>query len=107
MLIMTMVMLDRRYASLPNIMKAKKKPMEKKKLSDYNIEFKRRLEIVGVTGISTTNITQPPPSTTLLFSSASSDNKGYGMVEPPPRVGGGKVDSVDGLIAKLKELGAI
>lgn len=57
---MMMVMLDRRYASLPNIMKAKKKPMEKKKLSDYNIEFKRRLEVVGVTGISTTNTTQPP-----------------------------------------------
>ena len=27
--------------------------------------------------------------------------------EPPPRVGGGKVDDVDGMIAQLKELGAI
>jgi electron transfer flavoprotein beta subunit len=27
--------------------------------------------------------------------------------EPPPRQGGGKVDNVDGMIAKLKELGAI
>lgn len=42
----------RRYASLPNIMKAKKKLMEKKKLSDYNIEFKKRLETIQVVGTS-------------------------------------------------------
>jgi electron transfer flavoprotein beta subunit len=29
------------------------------------------------------------------------------MIEPPPRQGGGKVADVDGMIAKLKELGAI
>ena len=29
------------------------------------------------------------------------------MVEPPPRKGGGKVEDVDGMIAKLKELGAV
>lgn len=28
-------------------------------------------------------------------------------VEPPPRKGGGKVEDVDGMISKLKELGAI
>ncbi|RPB05163.1 electron transfer flavo protein, beta subunit [Choiromyces venosus 120613-1] len=65
-----------RYATLPNIMKAKKKPMEKKTLADFNVEFKKRLETVEV-------------------------------IEPPPRQGGGKVDSVDGLISRLKELGAI
>jgi len=27
--------------------------------------------------------------------------------EPPPRKGGGRVKDVDGMIAKLKELGAI
>jgi len=27
--------------------------------------------------------------------------------EPPPRQGGGKVEDVDGMIAKLKELGAL
>jgi len=27
--------------------------------------------------------------------------------EPPPRKGGGKVEDVDGLISKLKELGAL
>lgn len=27
--------------------------------------------------------------------------------EPPPRKGGGKVEDVDGMISKLKELGAI
>ena len=65
-----------RYASLPNIMKAKKKPMEKKKLSDYGIELKRRMKTIKVE-------------------------------EPPPRQGGGKVEDVDGMIGRLKELGAL
>ena len=39
-----------RYASLPNIMKAKKKKMEKKTLADYGIDEKRRLKILKVTG---------------------------------------------------------
>ncbi|KAJ5908405.1 Electron transfer flavoprotein subunit beta [Penicillium taxi] len=65
-----------RYASLPNIMKAKKKPLEKKTLADFGVEDTRRLKTVKVT-------------------------------EPPPRKGGGKVDDVDGLVAKLKELGAL
>jgi len=65
-----------RYASLPNIMKAKKKPLEKKKLSDYGVDFTRRLKTVKVE-------------------------------EPPVRQGGGKVEDVDGMIARLKELGAI
>ena len=37
-----------RYASLPNIMKAKKKPMETKSPSDYGIEIKNRLEVIKV-----------------------------------------------------------
>ena len=65
-----------RYATLPNIMKAKKKPMVKKTPADYGVEEGRRLKILKVE-------------------------------EPPPRQGGGKVDDVDGLIGKLKELGAI
>lgn len=32
-------------------MKAKKKPLEKKLLSDYNIEFKKRLETIQVVGM--------------------------------------------------------
>ncbi len=28
-------------------------------------------------------------------------------IEPPPRKGGGKVEDVDGMISKLKELGAL
>jgi electron transfer flavoprotein beta subunit len=39
-----------RYASLPNIMKAKKKKLEKKTLKDYGIEDSRRLKTVKVTG---------------------------------------------------------
>ncbi|OJJ48901.1 hypothetical protein ASPZODRAFT_149879 [Penicilliopsis zonata CBS 506.65] len=65
-----------RYASLPNIMKAKKKPLEKKTLADFGVEDTRRLKTVKVT-------------------------------EPPARQGGGKVEDVDGLISKLKELGAL
>ena len=65
-----------RYASLPNIMKAKKKPMEKKRLGDYGIELQRRMKTIRVE-------------------------------EPPERKGGGKVEDVDGMISKLKELGAL
>ena len=65
-----------RYASLPNIMKAKKKKLEKKTLADYGIDGTPRLKTVKVD-------------------------------EPPVRQGGGRVDDVDGMISKLKELGAI
>lgn len=65
-----------RYASLPNIMKAKKKPLIKKTMDEMGIDIKQRLKTIKV-------------------------------VEPPPRKGGGKVEDVDGLIGKLKELGAI
>ncbi|KAK7544750.1 uncharacterized protein J3D65DRAFT_546598 [Phyllosticta citribraziliensis] len=65
-----------RYASLPNIMKAKKKPLVKKALDDYGIDLKQRLKTVKVT-------------------------------EPPTRQGGQKVEDVDGMVAKLKELGAL
>ncbi|KAF1997073.1 electron transfer flavo protein, beta subunit [Amniculicola lignicola CBS 123094] len=65
-----------RYASLPNIMKAKKKLLEKKTLKDYGLDEKIRLKTVRVT-------------------------------EPPPRKGGVKVEDVDGMISKLKELGAL
>ncbi|SPQ20087.1 b19bdec3-0260-494a-9cef-bcd9fc4256d1 [Thermothielavioides terrestris] len=65
-----------RYASLPNIMKAKKKPLEKKTLADFGITADKRLKVLKVT-------------------------------EPPARQGGGKVEDVDGLISKLKELGAL
>ena len=37
-----------RYASLPNIMKAKKKPIEEKSPEDYNIEITSMLEVVKV-----------------------------------------------------------
>jgi len=57
-------------------MKAKKKPMEKKKLSDFGLSAIKRLETLK-------------------------------LAEPEPRQGGGKVDSVDGLVSRLKELGAI
>ncbi|KGM92280.1 uncharacterized protein PADG_11468 [Paracoccidioides brasiliensis Pb18] len=65
-----------RYASLPNIMKAKKKPLEKKTLADFEIVDEKRLKTLKVT-------------------------------EPPARQGGGKVEDVDGMISKLKELGAL
>ncbi|OAA62520.1 electron transfer flavoprotein beta-subunit [Niveomyces insectorum RCEF 264] len=68
-----------RYATLPNIMKAKKKPLAKKTLADFGLgeaAAQKRVRVLKVT-------------------------------EPPPRKGGGKVEDVDGLIGKLKELGAL
>ncbi len=65
-----------RYASLPNIMKAKKKPLDEKTPADYGVEVKNRLEIVKT-------------------------------VEPAARAAGIKVGSVDELMAKLKEAGAV
>src|SRR6266436_4612720 len=35
-----------RYASLPNIMKAKKKPIEEKTATDYGVDIKPRLEVI-------------------------------------------------------------
>ena len=41
-----------RYASLPNIMKAKKKKLEKKTLTDYGLELRTRLKTLKVAGKS-------------------------------------------------------
>ena len=38
-----------RYASLPNIMKAKKKPIDDKSAADYGVDIKPRLEVVKTT----------------------------------------------------------
>ncbi|GAA6031444.1 hypothetical protein JCM8097_005662 [Rhodosporidiobolus ruineniae] len=65
-----------RYASLPNIMKAKKKPLKKLKPEDIQADFTPRLETVNVKA-------------------------------PPPRKGGAKVESVDAVVAKLKEAGVL
>ena len=63
-----------RYASLPNIMKAKKKPLETKAPADFGVDMTPRLKTLKV-------------------------------AEPPVRAAGIKVESVDALVAKLKELG--
>ena len=65
-----------RYASLPNIMKAQKKPMDEKTPEDYGVDVTNRLEIVGT-------------------------------AEPEARAAGIIVGSVDELIEKLKEVGAV
>ena len=65
-----------RYASLPNIMRAKKKPMDERKPADYGVDASPRLEIVATT-------------------------------EPEARKAGEIVGSVDELVTKLKEAGAI
>jgi electron transfer flavoprotein beta subunit len=70
-----------RYASLPNIMKAKKKPIAKKTLQDYGVEVRSRLKVVRV---------EEPPGG-----------------NPPGGGGLLKVKDVDGLISRLKELGAL
>jgi electron transfer flavoprotein beta subunit len=65
-----------RYASLPNIMKAKKKPLDQKTAADYGVDPAARLSIVKTT-------------------------------EPESRAAGIKVGSVDELVEKLKEAGAV
>ena len=65
-----------RYATLPNIMKAKKKPLDEKTAADYGVDVAPRLEIVKTS-------------------------------EPAVRQAGIKVESVDELVTKLKEAGAI
>ena len=60
-----------RYAKLPDIMKAKKKPLDVMKPEDLGVDYTPRLSVVKV-------------------------------IEPPKRVGGGKVADVDELIEKLK-----
>ena len=65
-----------RYASLPNIMKAKKKPLDEKTPADYGVDVSPRLSIVKTT-------------------------------EPETRKAGIMVKSVDELIEKLKEVGAV
>ena len=65
-----------RYASLPNIMKAKKKPMDEKTPADYGVDVTPRLTVVSTT-------------------------------EPATRAAGVKVASVEELVSKLKDVGAI
>ena len=65
-----------RYASLPNIMKAKKKPLDIINATDLGVDVSPRLKITN-TG------------------------------EPEARAAGIKVGSVDELVEKLKEMGAV
>ncbi len=65
-----------RYASLPNIMKAKKKPLDEKTPADYGVDVTPRLTVVKTE-------------------------------EPAARAAGIVVGSVDELVAKLKEAGAV
>ncbi|MEM7719580.1 MAG: electron transfer flavoprotein subunit beta/FixA family protein [Pseudomonadota bacterium] len=65
-----------RYASLPNIMKAKKKPLDERTPGDYGVDVAPRLSIVATT-------------------------------EPEARKAGEIVGSVDELVEKLKEAGAV
>jgi len=65
-----------RYASLPNIMKAKKKPLDEKTPADYGVDVTPRLRVVKT-------------------------------VEPATRKAGIMVKSVDELVAKLREVGAV
>lgn len=65
-----------RYASLPNIMKAKRKPIDEKTPADYSVDMTPRLTTLKVE-------------------------------EPPKRQAGIKVESVEALVAALKDKGVI
>jgi len=65
-----------RYATLPNIMKAKKKKIAKMSAADLGVDMTSRIETVSVD-------------------------------DPPTRLAGVKVETVDDLVAKLKESGKV
>ncbi len=65
-----------RYVTVPNIMKARSKPLDKKQASDYEIDFAPTIKILKVE-------------------------------EPSKRKGGQKLSSVEELVTKLKEVGAL
>ena len=65
-----------RYATLPNIMKAKSKLLAQKNPADYGVDIAPRLKTLRVT-------------------------------EPATRQAGVRLGSVDELVGKLKELGAV
>ncbi|CED82321.1 Electron transfer flavoprotein, beta subunit [Phaffia rhodozyma] len=66
-----------RYATLPNIMKAKKKPLVTLSPSDFpDVDIKPRVQVVNLS-------------------------------EPAERKGGGKVESVEELVKKLQEAGLV
>ena len=65
-----------RYASLPNIMKAKRKPLDQKTAADLGVDVTPRLTVVKT-------------------------------AEPAERAAGIMVGSVDELVAKLKDAGAV
>ena len=49
-----------RYATLPNIMKAKKKPLEKKTLEQFGVSAERRLKVLKVTGMYSPAVLRVP-----------------------------------------------
>mmetsp|Transcript_43150 Transcript_43150/g.90323 ORF Transcript_43150/g.90323 Transcript_43150/m.90323 type:complete len:82 (-) Transcript_43150:211-456(-) len=65
-----------RYATLPNIMKAKKKPLEATDCAALGVSPASRLRVLSVE-------------------------------DPPARHAGAKVDSVEQLVAKLREKGLV
>jgi electron transfer flavoprotein beta subunit len=81
-----------RYASLPNIMKAKKKPIEKLQASDLGVDLTPLLEIV--------QISEPAKrvgGSKVCKTAARMSTEAYNNYL--------KVENVDELIAKLKEAG--
>lgn len=87
--------LEPRYASLPNIMKAKKKPIEKLSPADLRVDLTPRLETI--------KITEPPKRVgggKACFRVMSSENS---RLTTPMM----QVSNVDELIAKLKDAGLV
>lgn len=83
-----------RYTKLQDIMKAKKKKTDKLTPSDLGVDIAPRLEVVSLSGMLSLFISF------CLFLTKP-------LLDPPKRLGGSKVDSVDSLISKLKDVGAI
>lgn len=77
-------------------MKAKKKKIESYKPEDLGLDFVSFwIRSLAIPSIPTANIVQSPRLETIS------------VTEPPKRQGGGKVESVDELVSKLKEAGVL
>ena len=82
-----------RYATLPNIMKAKKKKMAKMKPADLGVDLTPRIEVCTLKLCDLNH-----PTDNCLFQVLNVD-------DPPVREAGQTVADVDELVSKLKEKG--
>ena len=89
-----------RYATLPNIMKAKKKKIDKMTPKDLGVDTKPRIEVIFFREIAIRLWVAKKILTKYLYSLQI-----LSVEDPPVREAGDKVADVHELVGKLKEKG--